>query len=147
MASLPRSSRSPSGCPGRAGRSARCWRPSGEPRRVYRQIQKAARTAGADTGRPVPTAEYLTRHALESFLDRLTKTPYADQFVLKGGILFAAYGARRPTRDVDSEAIGATVSAENLAETTSTSLDSRTSTTSKRTCFWSQLKRSRTTGA
>jgi hypothetical protein len=42
---------------------------------------------------------------LESFLDRLTDTDHGQHFVLKGGILLAAYGARRPTKDVDAEAI------------------------------------------
>ncbi|UYM06327.1 nucleotidyl transferase AbiEii/AbiGii toxin family protein [Solicola gregarius] len=73
--------------------------------RVFRQIQNRARSDGAREGRPTPTAEYLTRHALESFLDRLTRTEHATKFVLKGGILLAVYGIRRPTRDVDAEAI------------------------------------------
>ncbi|MDZ5446689.1 nucleotidyl transferase AbiEii/AbiGii toxin family protein [Micromonospora sp. 4G57] len=32
---------------------------------------------------------------------RLSQSPYADKLVLKGGVLLAAYAARRPTRDVD----------------------------------------------
>lgn len=44
--------------------------------------------------RQPPTAEYLTRHALESFLHRLTQTDHGQHFVLKGGILLAAYRAR-----------------------------------------------------
>jgi len=35
------------------------------------------------------------------FLDRLTKSQYAENFVLKGGVLLAALDARRPTRDID----------------------------------------------
>jgi hypothetical protein len=61
-----------------------------------------------------PTQEYLIRHALESFLDRLTRTAHADDFVTKGGILLAAYGVRRPTRDVDANAVGADVAAAHL---------------------------------
>jgi hypothetical protein len=38
---------------------------------------------------------------LEAFLARLAGSPYADQLVLKGGVLLAAFGERRPTRDVD----------------------------------------------
>ncbi|MEE2035764.1 nucleotidyl transferase AbiEii/AbiGii toxin family protein [Nocardiopsis sp. CT-R113] len=83
---------------------------------VFRQIQKKARAASAAEGRPVPTAEYLTRHALESFLDRLTRTAHKDDFVLKGGILLAVYGVRRPTKDVDSEAIRTTVTPEVITQ-------------------------------
>jgi len=63
----------------------------------------------------VPTEEYLIRHALESFLDRLNRTPHARDFVLKGGILLGAYGVRRPTKGADSNAVGAEVSPEHLA--------------------------------
>ncbi|NLE82200.1 MAG: nucleotidyl transferase AbiEii/AbiGii toxin family protein [Rhodococcus sp.] len=48
-------------------------------------------------------------------MDRLTRTPHADDFVLKGGILLAAYGARRPTKDVDANAVRADVTSEHLA--------------------------------
>ncbi|MQA07714.1 MAG: nucleotidyl transferase AbiEii/AbiGii toxin family protein [Pseudonocardiaceae bacterium] len=43
-------------------------------------------------------------YALEGFLARLTVSPFADQLVLKGGVLMAAFDARRPTRDVDLQA-------------------------------------------
>lgn len=81
---------------------------------VFRRIQSAARSAGAKTGAGAPTQEYLIRHTLESFLDRLTRTAHAEDFVLKGGILLAAYGVRRPTRDADANAIGADVTADHL---------------------------------
>ncbi|MGW1677711.1 nucleotidyl transferase AbiEii/AbiGii toxin family protein [Saccharopolyspora sp. NPDC002376] len=83
---------------------------------VFRQIQQKARSDGAKTGKPTPTAEYLTRHALESFLDRLTRTEHKDNFVLKGGILLAVYGVRRPTKDVDAEAVSASVAPEHIVE-------------------------------
>lgn len=83
---------------------------------VYRQLQAAARSAAAKQGIQVPTEDYLIRHALESFLDRLNRTPHARDFVLKGGILLGAYGVRRPTKDVDSNAVGAEVSPEHLAK-------------------------------
>jgi hypothetical protein len=38
---------------------------------------------------------------LECFIDRLARSPFAENFVLKGGMLLAALGARRPTRDID----------------------------------------------
>lgn len=55
----------------------------------------SARSAAANTGTGAPTQEYLIRHTLESFLDRLTRTAHAEDFVLKGGILLAAYGVRQ----------------------------------------------------
>lgn len=81
---------------------------------VYRQLQAAARSATRTGNRPVGTQEYLVRHALESFLDRLNQTTHGDDFVLKGGILLAAYGIRRPTKDVDAEAIATDLTPENL---------------------------------
>lgn len=48
-----------------------------------------------------PVDEYLTLYALEGFLDRLSRSPHRDRFVLKGGVLLAAFDERRPTRDVD----------------------------------------------
>lgn len=81
---------------------------------VFRRIQSAARSAAAKTGIRAPTQEYLIRHTLESFLDRLTHTAHAEDFVLKGGILLAAYGVRRPTKDADANAVGADVNADHL---------------------------------
>jgi hypothetical protein len=81
---------------------------------VFRRLQSAARSAAAKTGTGAPTQQYLIRHALESFLNRLTRTAHAGDFVTKGGILLAAYGVRRPTRDVDANAVGADVAAEHL---------------------------------
>jgi predicted nucleotidyltransferase component of viral defense system len=43
-------------------------------------------------------------YALECFLDRLAHSRFAENFVLKGGMLLAALGARRPTRDIDFSA-------------------------------------------
>jgi hypothetical protein len=81
---------------------------------VFRKLQKTARDAGDAEGRTIPTEEYLVRHALESFLARLNQTPHGQDFVLKGGILLAAYGIRRPTKDVDAEAVAAELTTENL---------------------------------
>ena len=75
-----------------------------------------ARSTAANSGTGAPTQEYLVRHTLESFLDRLTRTSHAGDFVLKGGILLAAYGIRRPTKDTDANAVGADVTAEHLAD-------------------------------
>jgi hypothetical protein len=45
----------------------------------------------------------LARFAIERFLYRLTRSPYADQFVLKGAMMFQVWlpEAGRPTRDLD----------------------------------------------
>lgn len=56
---------------------------------TYKQLQSAARSMGAKTGKRVPTEEYLIRHAIESFLDRLTKTPHTENFVLIGLLGYA----------------------------------------------------------
>ncbi|ORW32706.1 hypothetical protein AWC19_25315 [Mycobacterium palustre] len=82
---------------------------------MFRRIQSLARSAAANGGTRAPTQEYLIRHTLESFLDRLTRSPHAGAFVLKGGILLAAYGVRRPTKDADANAVHADVTVEHLA--------------------------------
>ena len=82
---------------------------------VFRRIQAVARSTAAKSGSGAPTQEYLIRHTLESFLDRLTRTSHASDFVLKGGVLLAAYGVRRPTKDADANAVRADVTAEHLA--------------------------------
>lgn len=83
---------------------------------VYRALQSRARSFGAKTGKATPTEEYLTRHLLESFLQRLTLTEHRDNFILKGGILLAIYGVRRPTKDVDSAAVNIAVTEDQIAQ-------------------------------
>ena len=61
----------------------------------YLDLQLKARTTGR------PTDELIQLYALECFLDRLTRSAFAKNFVLKGGVLLAALNARRPTRDID----------------------------------------------
>lgn len=51
------------------------------------------------------TAEYLRLYGLEGFLLRLAASPHRDRFILKGGVLLAAYDLRRPTADVDLAAL------------------------------------------
>jgi hypothetical protein len=63
--------------------------------RTYLDLQNLARRQRR------PTDELHQLYALEGFLARLAVSPYADQLVLKGGVLLAAYDTRRPTRDVD----------------------------------------------
>jgi hypothetical protein len=62
-------------------------------------LQREAKTAGRTT------AEYLRLYALEGFLLRLAHSPHRNKFVLKGGVLLAAYGLRRPTTDIDGAAL------------------------------------------
>lgn len=63
--------------------------------RAYLDLQRAARAAGR------PTDELIALYVLEGFLARLSAGPARDMFVLKGGVLPAAFGDRRPTRDID----------------------------------------------
>lgn len=85
---------------------------------AYRACQNAARAQAQATGKPVATDAVLTRHALESFLHRLTLTEHADSFVLKGGALLAAYDYRRTTRDVDSNAVAVDLTAGHVEQIT-----------------------------
>lgn len=61
----------------------------------YLDLQREARRIGR------PTDELIQLYALECFLDRLTRSEYAESLILKGGVLLAALNARRPTRDID----------------------------------------------
>lgn len=61
-------------------------------------IRKLARQAGGDV------QELMTLYALEGLLARIALSEYRDDFVLKGGVLLAAFAARRPTRDIDLHA-------------------------------------------
>jgi hypothetical protein len=73
------------------------WRPTRATvaGRAYLDLQNLARKQRR------PTDELHQIYALEGFLTRLVASPYADRFVLKGGVLLAAYDSRRPTRDID----------------------------------------------
>ncbi|WP_375503661.1 nucleotidyl transferase AbiEii/AbiGii toxin family protein [uncultured Jatrophihabitans sp.] len=64
--------------------------------RAYLDLQNRARAEKRGT------QELLTLYAVERWLARLSASPYADQFILKGGMLLAAFGARRPTADADT---------------------------------------------
>lgn len=66
--------------------------------RVYNDLQREARSAGR------PVQEIFQLYILEAFLERLSRSVYRDRLVLKGGVLLAAFGERRPTRDVDFQA-------------------------------------------
>ena len=61
-----------------------------------------------------PVDELLQLYVLESFLARLADSRFADRLVLKGGVLLAAFGERRPTRDIDFQAQALDYDAENV---------------------------------
>ena len=65
---------------------------------AYLDLRKLAR----ENQRPVD--ELLQLYVLEAFLARLTGSRFAEQLVLKGGVLLAAFDERRPTRDIDLQA-------------------------------------------
>jgi hypothetical protein len=64
--------------------------------RACLDVQNRARREGRGT------EELLTLYVVERRLARLSASRYAEQFVLKGGMLLAANDARRPTADVDA---------------------------------------------
>jgi hypothetical protein len=73
-------------------------------------LQREAKTAGRTT------AEYLRLYALEGFLLRLAHSPHRNKFVLKGGVLLAAYGLRRPTADIDGAALQTSNEVEDIRQ-------------------------------
>ncbi|HWK25605.1 MAG TPA: nucleotidyl transferase AbiEii/AbiGii toxin family protein [Solirubrobacter sp.] len=77
--------------------------------RAYLDLQNRARREGRGT------QEYLTAYVVERWLARLSRSPSASQFVLKGGVLLAALGQRRPTVDADALAIGIANDADAVA--------------------------------
>ncbi|WP_418276414.1 nucleotidyl transferase AbiEii/AbiGii toxin family protein [Isoptericola jiangsuensis] len=68
--------------------------------RAYNDLRNLAKAHQRDP------AEYLALYALEGFLTRLAASGLRNDFVLKGGVLLAAFAARRPTRDIDLAASG-----------------------------------------
>ena len=50
-----------------------------------------------------PFDEILQHFAIERFIYRLSKSPHADRFVLKGALMFSAWtgSMSRPTMDID----------------------------------------------
>jgi hypothetical protein len=63
--------------------------------RAYIDLQRRAKESRRNT------QELLQLYILEGFLARLSHSPSSGKFVLKGGVLLAAFGSRRPTRDID----------------------------------------------
>lgn len=64
--------------------------------RAYLALQNQARHQKRGT------QELLTMYVVERWLSRLSRSTYAEDFILKGGMLLAAFGSRRPTVDADA---------------------------------------------
>jgi hypothetical protein len=76
--------------------------------RAYLDLRALAKTAGR------ASEEYLRLYALEGFLLRLAASANSADFVLKGGVLLAAYQLRRPTADVDFAALNTSNDVETI---------------------------------
>lgn len=64
--------------------------------RAYLDLQNRARREKRGT------QELLTMYVVERWLARLARSPYVEDIVLKGGMLLASFGTRRPTVDADA---------------------------------------------
>lgn len=64
---------------------------------VRQRLLNAARAANR------PFQELLQYYAMERFLYRLSQSPYADTFILKGALMLTVWAAplSRPTMDID----------------------------------------------
>lgn len=78
--------------------------------RAYFDLRAKARAEG----RTFPSL--LTLYALEGFLGRLSGSGDRDTLILKGGVLLAAFDARRPTKDVDFLGLDLDNDAETVRE-------------------------------
>ncbi|MBC7679292.1 MAG: nucleotidyl transferase AbiEii/AbiGii toxin family protein [Pseudorhodobacter sp.] len=76
--------------------------------RAYLDLQNLARRQGRST------QSLLVLYVLERFLARLSTHRDRDRFVLKGGMLLAAWDARRATMDGDLLASGVSIDAEQI---------------------------------
>lgn len=75
----------------------------------FAQIQNQARANGQNV------SELARLYTLEGMLARVAVSDHADDFVLKGGVLLAAFALRRPTKDIDLEATRIANDAQNVA--------------------------------
>lgn len=64
---------------------------------ILRRLRNRAQAEGRNA------QDLLRYYAIERFLYRLSQSPHVDQFVLKGALIFLAWGIDfpRPTRDID----------------------------------------------
>ncbi len=70
-------------------------------RNVPASVRQRLMNTARETGRPFQ--EVLQYFAMERFLYRLSLSPHAERFILKGALMFTVWGApaSRPTRDID----------------------------------------------
>lgn len=78
-------------------------------RRAYLDLQNQARRQRRGT------QELLTMYVVERWLSRMSQSPYSEDFVLKGGMLLASFGTRRPTVDADALARNLASDQESVA--------------------------------
>ncbi len=74
----------------------------------------AIRRLARDTGGNVQ--ELQTLYVLESFLARIAASPYREDFIVKGGVLLAAFALRRPTKYIDLLAIRISNDLDDVAD-------------------------------
>ncbi len=86
---------------------------------AYLDLQNQARRTGR------PTDELLRLYILEGFLARLAASTVRDRHVLKGGVLLAVFGIRRPTRDVDLAALHLSNDTDRMRDLVRTILTTR----------------------
>lgn len=79
------------------------WTPRNAQASIRERLRNQARSRGEDM------LYVLSRYAIERLLYRLGRSPYADQFVVKGAMLFSLWRdhPHRPTRDLDLLGFGA----------------------------------------
>lgn len=70
-------------------------------RNITASVRQRLLNQAKESGRPF--MELMQYYAMEGFLNRMSKSPYADRFVLKGALLLRVMGVSelRPTRDID----------------------------------------------
>ena len=70
-----------------------------------------------------PGDEMITLYGLERVLSRLAQTRFVNDFSLKGGVLLAAFSMRRPTRDIDMQALEFTLDEAHMRDVLQTICD------------------------
>ena len=74
---------------------------AGKIKNISISVHERLRNMARESSRPFN--ELLQHFAIERFIYRLSKSPYADRFILKGALMFLAWSgpASRPTMDID----------------------------------------------
>ena len=85
--------------------------------KIYQQLIRLGRE------RRRPGDEMITLYGLERVLSRLAQTRFVNDFSLKGGVLLAAFSMRRPTRDIDMQALEFTLDEAHMRDVLQTICD------------------------